>query len=164
MKRDWAIFTTDLDSRNYARVLPLSIHGQGPPRVPKAPSSPVGRGRSAPPRHSRYGASRISGTDPQRRNPKARSEAQSTLTLAAPSKSSNHGDFAGAGNSSRSSESGTDGGMLWAERTYPECARFQVLAVSRSRRLPSQYCSRPKSPDDLQPFFNMGEVLVARSE
>jgi len=27
MKRDWAIFTTDLDSRNYARVLPLSIHG-----------------------------------------------------------------------------------------------------------------------------------------
>jgi hypothetical protein len=153
MKRDWAIFTTDLDSRNYARVLPLSIHGQGPPRVPKAPSSPVGRGRSAPPRHSRYGASRISGTDPQRRNPKARSEAQSILTLAA-----------GAGNSSRSSESGTDGGMLWAERTYPECARFQVLAVSRSRRLPSQYCSRPKSPDDLQPFFNMGEVLVARSE
>jgi len=27
MKREWAIFTTDPDFRNYAKVLPLSIHG-----------------------------------------------------------------------------------------------------------------------------------------
>ena len=84
--------------------------------------------------------------------------------MATPSKSPNHGDFAGAGNSPRSSESGTDGAMPSAERTYPECAGFQILAVSWSRRLASEYGSRPKSPEDLQPFFNMGEVLVARRE
>jgi hypothetical protein len=27
MKREWAIFTTDPDFRNYAKLLPLSIHG-----------------------------------------------------------------------------------------------------------------------------------------
>jgi hypothetical protein len=27
MKREWAIFTTDPDFRNYAKVLPLRIHG-----------------------------------------------------------------------------------------------------------------------------------------
>ena len=86
MKRDWAIFTTDPDSRNYARVLPLSIHRARPSTSSKGSKQPGRAQSSHPPRHSRYGASRISGTDPQRRNPKARSEAQSTLTLAAPSK------------------------------------------------------------------------------